>query len=319
MSPSVMSPASFVSVPVESAAPVSDEVLSAIRATCGALPQVELAYEANIRTLWITLKPEPKPVFTLPIIASVRKVQRAVMKLWGEAADSPILFFAYRGVGPLFSLGGDLDFYLDCLAGNDRAGLAEYAHLAVDVISLNSNGLGGMAVSLANIHAKALGGGIDPARACNIMIGEEGATFSYPEINYNHFPISAVPILSRQTGPIEAERILMSGAEYTAAEFLAKGALDAVVPNGTGEDWIRSYATRNLPTHSARIALFAAFNRRAGNLVEELAAAAETWVNHIMRLKPLEISKLQRISHAQEKMLARIARREHALMPQTRD
>jgi len=64
-----------------------------------------------------------------------------------------------------------------------------------------------MAVTLATVHAKALGGGIDPARACNVMIGEERASFSYPEINYNHFPISAVPILSRHTGSIEAERI----------------------------------------------------------------------------------------------------------------
>jgi DSF synthase len=288
--------------------PRAEEVIAAIRAASGPLPQIELSYESDIRTLWLTLKPEPKPVFTLPIITSVQKVQRSIIKLWQDSPECPIFFFAYRGTGPVFSLGGDLDYYLDCLAGNDRAGLAEYSSRAIDVISLNSNGLQGLVVTLATIHAKALGGGIDPARACNVMIGEEQASFSYPEINYNHFPISAVPILSRHTGPIEAERILLSGAEYSAQEFFERGALDALVSNGTGQDWIRNYAKRCLPTHRARVALFAAFSRRAGILDADLVESANSWVNHIMTLRPVEISKLQRIALAQERMLSRLQR-----------
>jgi DSF synthase len=244
----------------------------------------------------------------LQVIASVRKVQDAVIRLWADAAECPVMFFAYRGVGPVFSLGGDLDYYLDCLAENNETGLANYANLAAEVIAHNNNGLGGLAITLATIHGKALGGGIDPARACNVLIGEEHATFSYPEIHYNHFPISAVPILSRHVGMVEAERILTLGRDYTAAEFHERGVLDAVVPMGAGEDWIRAYATRNMPTHRARIALTAAFNRRTGNLSAELAEAVNTWVNHFMRLKPLEISKLQRIAQVQERMLAKQAR-----------
>jgi DSF synthase len=289
---------------------VSEDILGAIRAVAGPLPQIDLEYEAKIRLLWITLKPEPKPVFTVPIISSVRKVQDAVMRLWSDAQEPPVLFLAYRGVGPVFSLGGDLDFYLDCLAKNDRAGLLSYAKLATDVIGLNTNGLKGMVITLSTIHGKALGGGIDPARACNVLVAEDRATFGYPEINYNHFPISAVPILSRHTGLIEAERILTLGLDYTAVEFLARGVLDAVVPNGGGEDWIRGYATRNLPTHRARVALIAEFNRRAGDLQAELAEAVEIWVNHFMKLKPLEISKLQRVAQIQERMLSRLSRSE---------
>lgn len=289
---------------------VGDDVLAAIRVVAGPLPQIDLAYEAKIRTLWVTLKPEPKPVFTLPSIASVRKVQHAVMRLWADAPECPVMFFAYRGEGPVFSLGGDLDFYLDCLATGDRAGLVEYSKLATEVIALNSSGLKGLALTLAAIHGKALGGGIDPARACNVLVAEESATFAYPEINYNHFPISAVPILARHAGLIEAEHILTSGRDYTAREFHDCGVVDAVVPDGTSADWIRDYAKRNLPTHRARIALVAAFNRRAGDLETELAEGAEMWVNHLMRLKPVEIAKLQRIAQVQERMLGRLVRKD---------
>ena len=289
----------------------SDEVLGRILHQSGPLPQVKLAYEADLKMLWITIKPEPKPVFTLPLLTSVGKVQKAVAELWGRdrgTTDSPVKFVAYRAEGPVFTLGGDLDFYLDCLATSDRAALEEYARVSTEGASLNANGLKGLVITLSTIHAKAIGGGIDAPRSCNIMVAEEGASFVYPEVRFNHFPITAVAILSRRMGPIEAQRMLMSGDEYTAAEFHARGGLDAVVAPGCGEDWIRAYAAETLPMHSARSALFAAFNQRAGRLEDELSYMATLWSDTMLRLNPAEISRLQRIAQAQERMLSRMYR-----------
>lgn len=285
-------------------------VVEELTARTGSLPQISLEYEPDLKLLWITLRPGPKPVFTLSSIQSVRKVQDAIRDLWGRSPDRPVLFLAYRGQGRVFSLGGDLDYYLDCLATNDREGLHDYAATAAKVIELNRNGIEGRVITLATVHAKALGGGIDPARACNVMIAEETASFCYPEVNYNHFPISAVPILSRHAGFIEAERILMSGREYSATEFAELRVLDAVVPDGTGEEWVRTYARTALTTHAARLSVIAAVNRQAGDLAQELASAVSSWVSHILTLKPLEISKLQRIAAAQERMLGRLVSRQ---------
>ncbi len=123
---------------------------------------------------------------------------------------------------------------------------------------------------MATIHAKAIGGGIDAPRSCNVMIAEEQASFVYPEIKFNHFPITAVAILSRRMGQRAAETMLLSGEEMSAAAFMAAGALEAVVPTGTGEAWLRKYAAESLPVHAAKTALFSAFNRRSGDLREEL-------------------------------------------------
>lgn len=294
---------------LDSTARAPAEVVGAIYQKTGPLPQLHLDYEPEIRTLWVTLAPEPKPVFTLPLVTSAKKVQDAVTALWSRAEFSPVLFIAMRARGPIFSLGGDLDFYLDCLAKGDRAGLAEYARIAASVLLHNATGLNGLVVTLATVSGKALGGGIDPARSCNVMLAEESASFGYPEVNFNHFPISAVPVLSRHAGFIEAEEILLSGDVYSAAEFYGKGVLDDVVPDGTGEERIRAYATRTLSTHRARVALFAAFNRRSGDLAAELAESAALWVDHMMSLSPIDISKLQRVAHTQERMLARAWRK----------
>jgi DSF synthase len=289
----------------------ADEVLGSILHRSGPLPQLKLTFEPELKLLWITIKPEPKPVFTLPLLSSVGKVQRAVSDLWGRDGgnpDSPVKFLAFRGDGPVFTLGGDLDFYLDCLACNDQASLFEYARISAEGASWNASGLKGLVITLSTIHAKAIGGGIDAPRSCNIMVAEEGASFVYPEVRFNHFPITAVAILSRRMGPAEAQRMLMSGDEYTAAEFHARGGLDAVVPNGQGEEWIRDYAAETLPMHSARAALFAAFNYRAGRLEDELTYMAKLWSDTMLRLNSAEISRLQRIAQAQERMLSRLYR-----------
>lgn len=289
----------------------ADEILGSILHKSGPLPQVKLSYEPELKMLWITIKPEPKPVFTLPLLTSVGKVQRAVYELWGRErgnVDSPVKFLSFRGEGPVFTLGGDLDFYLDCLASNDQAALEEYARASAEGASWNASGLKGVAITLSTIHAKAIGGGIDAPRSCNIMIAEQGASFVYPEVRFNHFPITAVAILSRRMGPIEAQRMLMSGDEYSATEFHARGGLDAVVSPGCGEDWIRTYAAETLPMHSARSALFAAFNQRAGRLEDELSYMARLWSDTMLRLNAAEISRLQRIAQAQERMLSRMYR-----------
>jgi hypothetical protein len=53
--------------------------------------------------------------------------------------------------------------------------------------------------------------------------------------------------------------------------------------------------------------LFSALTRDSGNWQERLEAAADAWVDHMFHLRPIEISKLQRIALAQERVLARQA------------
>jgi len=282
------------------------EVIGSIRQAVGALPQIELAYEASIKTLWITLLPQPKPVFTYDVVASVHKVQRAVKGLWGaqeSLAVSPVRFLAFRGRGPIYTLGGDLDFYLDCLAKGDREALLDYARVSADCIAWNASCLRGSVITLATIHEKAFGGGIDAPRSCNVLIAERRATFCYPEVAFNHFPIAAVGVLGRRVGARCAHQIIDSGEKYSADDFFALGALDAVTPTGEGEAWLRRYARDSLPIHSARLALFCAFHRQAGDLENELAEFAKVWAENLMRLPPIQIAKLQRIVSIQEKML----------------
>lgn len=284
------------------------DVVGRLQQYAGVLPQISLEYEPAHKLLWITMRPEPKPVLTLPMIDSLRRVQLAIHDIWGATTDRPILFAALRSRGRVFSLGGDLDFILDCLAKNDRPALEDYARIACEAIALSREGMSGTVLTFAAVKGRVMGGGIDTARGCNTMVAEEGATFCYPEVNYNHFPIAAVPVLSRHARLAEVTEILMSGRDFGAADFAEMGIADALVPTGTSEDWIRRYADGALASHAARIGIVAACNRQHGDVAGQLAAGVLPWVRHIMTLKPIEISKLQRIATAQERLLGRLLR-----------
>ncbi|TFF18216.1 hypothetical protein E3C22_21925 [Jiella endophytica] len=296
------------SVGVKLAAALSaSQVVDRITDRTGALPQLQMMYEEQHRLLWLVMHPEPKPVFTLPLIDSVLRVQHALRTMLAEGEEMPVEVLAYRTSGPAFSLGGDLDYYLDCIGRGDREGLVRYAAAACAVIEGNSSGLDGRVATVAAVHARALGGGIDPARACHVVVAEESATFCYPEINYNHFPIAAAPILARRIGPIEAERVLLSGKSFTADEFHGLGAIEDVVGDGGSAMWVREFCKRTIASRRARIAISRAFNRMGPDLASELAEAAAAWVDHMMCLSEAETTKLQRIVQAQERMLGRMA------------
>ncbi|MAU99013.1 MAG: hypothetical protein CMP81_24550 [Fulvimarina sp.] len=289
------------------AAPVPSHIVDRITDRTGALPQLQLMFEEQLGLLWLVMHPEPKPVFTLPLVDSVLRVQNALRAMVDAGEPMPVEVLAYRTSGPVFSLGGDLDYYIDCLARRDRAGLARYAETACAVIEGNTTGIGGRVATVAAVHGRALGGGIDPARACHVVVAEDSASFCYPEINYNHFPIAAAPILARRIGAVEAERILLSGKSFTAAEFYDKGALEAVVADGASAMWVRDFCKKTAASRRSRIAIAAAFNRMGPDLAAELAGAGAAWVDHMLALDQAEITKLQRIVQAQDRMLGRMA------------
>jgi DSF synthase len=298
----------------------SAEVVDAIQQKAGALAQIKLEYEPQIKTLWVTLAPEPKPVFTFGLVDSVLRLQKAVVALWGKEgyARAPIRFFAYRSRGPVFTFGGDLDFYLESIGKGDRSALYEYARLSIEGVIGNASSLFGTAITMVTIEGKGIGGGIDALLSCNIAIAEEQTSFSYPEVKFNHFPVAAAAVLSRRVGNRAALKLLSNGTELTAAEFEALGALDAVAASGQGEAWIRKYASETLPMHAARLALCEAFYRpHAEEFRSELSSLAAAWTDHMLRLSPIEISRLQRISVGQDRMLQHIygmAKREHLEM-----
>lgn len=76
---------------------------------------------------------------------------------------------------------------------------------------------------IATIQGACLGGGMEVAIACDIIIAAKSALFGQPEIKLGFFPPYAAMRLPQLVGPSRAIEICTTGKRYSAAEALSMG------------------------------------------------------------------------------------------------
>lgn len=84
---------------------------------------------------------------------------------------------------------------------------------------------------IAAVRGVALGGGCELCLACDFVIATEDAQFGQPEINLGVMPgWGGTRRLPRRIGAARARRWILTGRPVPAAEALAEGLVDRVVP-----------------------------------------------------------------------------------------
>ncbi len=112
---------------------------------------------------------------------------------------------------------------------------------------------------VAAIDGWCLGGGLELALACDLRFAAESARFGFPEMTLGGYPGSGGAVtLPRLVGLARAKDILFTAKRFDAAQALAWGVVDRVVPRA------------------------------------ELVAAALAWVGEVQATAPLAIAALKR-------------------------
>jgi cyclohexa-1,5-dienecarbonyl-CoA hydratase len=83
---------------------------------------------------------------------------------------------------------------------------------------------------IAAVHGACLGGGMELAIACDMVIASEKAVFGQPEIKLGFFPPYAALRLPQLIGPAKAIEVCTTGKRYSAAEAVSMGFVGKAVP-----------------------------------------------------------------------------------------
>ena len=84
--------------------------------------------------------------------------------------------------------------------------------------------------TIAAVNGAALGGGMELAIGCDMIVAAAGAKFGQPEIKLAVFPPVAAVLLPRLVSPARAMEILLGGENFTSEEGKAMGLVNRVFP-----------------------------------------------------------------------------------------
>ena len=97
---------------------------------------------------------------------------------------------------------------------------------------------------IARIQGYCLGAGLEIAAACDLRAASEDARFAMPEVRVGIPSVIEAALLPRLVGMGRARELVLTGAPIDAAEALAIGLVERVVPaerlDAAGDDWLAS-------------------------------------------------------------------------------
>ena len=277
---------------------------------CGLnLTDYETEYDTEYGILWGYINPQAGPNITLKLLEDVRKHDRLFEsnggRVFHEGEHRPVNYYvAGSRVKGVYSLGGDLAYFMQCIERRDRDALMNYATLGIDNLYPRiQNYFIPNLITIALVQGDALGGGFEGALANNVIIAEEQAKMGLPEILFNLFPgMGAYSLLARRVGPRRAEEMILSGNLYPAAKLHEMGLVDVVAPEGRGEMAVYDYVNR---VHKRRNGVASTYQTR--QLVfpitrEELMKITTLWVDAALRLDEKDLRMMTRIVQSQSRL-----------------
>jgi cyclohexa-1,5-dienecarbonyl-CoA hydratase len=113
--------------------------------------------------------------------------------------------------------------------------------------------------TMAVVHGACLGGGLEVAIACDIVVASKSAIFGQPEIKLGFLPPYAAIRLPHLVGPAKAIEVCTTGKRYTAEEAQRMGFVGHVVE----DDGLAGYAEKLIGEIRVNSPLIIRLNKRA--------------------------------------------------------
>jgi DSF synthase len=265
-------------------------------------------FDKDDGVMWCFADPAPRPCFTPQLLDDLIKFYQVVHNKSNEeirAGLSPsikyLILASYRpGV---FSLGGDLSLFMECIKERDRNKLDNYMRLSIDVLYKTHTNLDVPLSTIALIRGNALGAGFEGALSCDYLVAEKSVQLGFPEVLFNMFPgMGAYSFLSRRINTAQVEKMILSGRIYSAQELYEMGVVDVVAEDGDGINEINKFIKILTKNKNTRSALLKIRHRVNPVSLQELLDIGEIWVDAAMSLSSRELKIMERLVRSQDRM-----------------
>jgi cyclohexa-1,5-dienecarbonyl-CoA hydratase len=110
-------------------------------------------------------------------------------------------------------------------------------------------------VSIAAVQGACLGGGLEIASTCDLIVAAHESTFATPEIIVGCYPPVALARFAALIGYHRAAEMILTGRRFSAGEALAMGLVNRVFPAGEFEQGLTSVSEELLGKSGAVLRL----------------------------------------------------------------
>lgn len=258
--------------------------------------------------LWISFKDTAPSYFSIPLINELSTIQKDISNRHLCGDKFPQFQVLSSDIPGVFSLGGDLEYFLKLIRSNDREGLEEYSRKTIDLIWSMATGHRHNLFTISVVNGRCLGGGFETALASDLIIASKDSRFAFPEISFNMFPgMGALSLLRRRVTNSQAKKIVMSGNTFTAQQMYDMGIVDIICD----EEQIYSEVYSYMDSYKNRInglnALKHAYDIDEDLSYEKLMKIGKVWVDAAFNLSERDLRIMELYVKSQSRLKQQVA------------
>ena len=261
---------------------------------------VRVEYNEERRTVVFALCPRIRPCVTREVLDGLHTASLWLRDLNAREPDSVRHMILASDREGVFSLGGDLDLFVSCIANGDRETLLTYALDCVRIGHVFHTGFEGTVSTTSVIAGQALGGGLEGAACCQTIIAEQGSTLQLPEIKFGMFPgMGAISYLTRRAPGPHVRRMVETGEPIDLKEAYDVRMIDDLAPRGLGIAAANRVNAGLAQGFHARMATRYAMALAQGPTLAELERIAHAWVDVAFKIDLRDMRLMNRLANQQ--------------------
>jgi len=268
------------------------------------LQQLEFGYDISNATLWSFINfADRRPSYNLELLSDFHGWQRNIVALKNQMGDNLKYVVLGSRHPKVFSLGGDLDYFAECILARDRQSLIAYGRSCITILHNNWRSLDTDIITVGLAQGDALGGGFESLLSFDVLCAERGAKFGFPEQMFGLFPgMGALTFMGRKLGTAKAEQWIRSGKCFTAEEMYELGIVHLLAEPGQGVETVSRHIAKTSRRHAAHAAFQAAAKRACPIDFTELDDIVQLWADACLKLQDHDLAVIRRLVAAQTRL-----------------